>query len=71
MGGGARPVPEVKTTPGDGFSGEKGESVLRGSRYSVDSGDGDGGGAGDLARGEDGLAVGAFSFVSPPSGVVH
>jgi len=42
--------PEVKTTPGDGFSGEGG------SQYLVDSGDGDGdggggGGAGDLARG--------------------
>jgi len=38
--------PEVKTTPGDRFSGEGG------SQYLVDSGDGDGGGgAGDLARG--------------------
>ena len=65
-GGGARPVPEVKTTPGDGFSGEKGESVLgrfrrrrrrrrRRGRFG--------------SRGR--LAVGAFSFVSPPSGVVH
>jgi len=56
--------PEVKTTPGDGFSGEGG------SQYLVDSGDGDGGGAGDLARWED-WQLELFRFFLSPSGVVH
>jgi len=61
--------PEVKTTPGDRFSGEGG------SQYLVDSGDGDGGGgggggAGDLARWED-WQLELFRFFLSPSGVVH
>ena len=54
----------MKTTPGDGFSGEGG------SQYLVDSGDGDGGGAGDLARWED-WQLELFRFFLSPSGVVH